>query len=68
MTEEEIDAVHAQMEHHATALMEFGDDILILMCVEGSEPNRTRALVAGRGNPYARDGMALRYAMNGVGD
>lgn len=66
MTQAEVKAIHDKVEAAAEHLSEYGEDVLVMMLVE-HEPDqehahKTRQMIfAGRGNWWARKGMALDF-------
>lgn len=66
MTEEETKAIQQHVNRAADGLTEYGDDVLVMILVEheadSEHPRRTRQMIfAGRGNWWARKGMAQDY-------
>jgi hypothetical protein len=66
MTEEEVEAIYKKLEDTADTLSEFGEDVLCLLIIQHEpdpiHPQKTRQLLyAGKGNYWARIGMAQDY-------
>lgn len=68
MTEGEIEALGKMMQQVADRLSELGASDVLILCSVDTEKGTSRGMSSGRGNPFTRDGLALRYAMDGVGD
>jgi len=54
---EKIDTI----EHHLAALMEHFDVVQVLACSHDGSANRTTSYWSGRGNMYARQGLAVDW-------
>jgi hypothetical protein len=65
MTEEEIDTLKTEAERASDLLYELGASNVLILCSVDTEERKERSVVSGRGSPFARDGMALRFAIDG---